>query len=183
MFFWRKKRGKSGSIYYVSNSINLRESLGGVCLSWNLSWILLRNLAVQYILLEKILRKTSWDHQTLSRVHHVDFSSMKSSLGLLSLHLHVWSGLGQSPPFRPTRALRWQRSWAFSHVYEVAVRVLAACSIGTLHQILLVSTTWPNWKPPLSTLARWSGKIGWVWEVTGWSSRLQENYPSFQRNL
>ena len=24
---------------------------------------------------------------------------------------------------------------------------------------------------------------GWVWELTGWSSRLQENYRSFQRNL
>ena len=27
---------------------------------------------------------------------------------------------------------------------------------------------------------RWTG---WVWEITGWSSRLQENYPSFERNL
>jgi hypothetical protein len=42
-------------------------------------------------------------------------------LDLLDLHLRVWSGLGRSPPFRPTRALRWQRPWAFSRVCGVGL--------------------------------------------------------------
>ena len=33
---WQEKKGGFGFIWYVANSINLRESLGGVCLSWNL---------------------------------------------------------------------------------------------------------------------------------------------------
>ena len=32
----------------------------------------------------------------------------------------------------------------------------------------------------LAVSYRWTG---WVWEKTGWSSRLQENYRSFSRNL
>ena len=43
-------------------------------------------------------------------------------LGPLGLHLHVWSELGRSPPFRPMRALRLQWSWAFNLVSEVALR-------------------------------------------------------------
>ena len=42
--------------------------------------------------------------------------------GSLGLHLRVRSELGQSPPFRPMRALRLQWSWAFSLVCEVALR-------------------------------------------------------------
>ena len=33
IFCWQKNRGGFGLIYYVSNSTNLRELLGGVCLS------------------------------------------------------------------------------------------------------------------------------------------------------
>ena len=36
----------------------------------------------------------------------------------LPIHLYVWSELGQSPPFRPMRALRLQWSWAFSLVWK-----------------------------------------------------------------
>ena len=39
--------------------------------------------------------------------------------GPLGLHLRVWSELGQSPPFRPMRALTLQWSWAFSLVCEL----------------------------------------------------------------
>ena len=42
--------------------------------------------------------------------------------GPLGLHLHVWSELERSPPFRPMRALRLQWLWAFSLVCEVALR-------------------------------------------------------------
>jgi hypothetical protein len=36
-----------------------------------------------------------------------------------------------------------------------------------------------QWGDPTASY-RWTG---WVWEITGWSSRLQENYWSFKRNL
>ena len=39
IFCWRKKRGGFGFRFYVSNSTNLRELLGGICQSWNLSEI------------------------------------------------------------------------------------------------------------------------------------------------
>ena len=41
--------------------------------------------------------------------------------GPLGLQIRVWSELGQSPPFRPMRALRLQWSWAFNLVCEVAL--------------------------------------------------------------
>ena len=43
-FVGGKKRGGFGLIYYVSNSINLRESLGGVCLSRNMFWNMSYNM-------------------------------------------------------------------------------------------------------------------------------------------
>ena len=45
-------------------------------------------------------------------------------IGPLGLHLCVWSELEQFPPFRPTRALRLQWSWAFSLVCGVALTQL-----------------------------------------------------------
>ena len=43
----------------------------------------------------------------------------ESFFGPLGSHLRVWSELGRSSPFRPMRALRLQRSWAFGLVCEV----------------------------------------------------------------
>ena len=77
-----------------------------------------------YNLLEVSLTSIPGDHETLSIVRHVelhiDFPSMKSSLGL---HLRVWSELGRSPPFRRMRALKLDCKWsrAFSLVCEVAL--------------------------------------------------------------
>ena len=104
-FVGRKKRGGFDLIKYVSNSINLRESLGGVCLFWNLSWNLSYNLSWNLSCWKKILKKVMvshnfcqahllevgltqilGDHETLFIISHiglhVDCSSMKSSLNL-----------------------------------------------------------------------------------------------------
>ena len=87
------------------NLPNLRELLGGVCLSWNLSYIIYSRIYLEIChakkifkkfmvsrnlrkanLLEVGLTKILGDHETLSIVRHVgihvDFSSMKFSLGL-----------------------------------------------------------------------------------------------------
>jgi hypothetical protein len=32
----------------------------------------------------------------------------------------------------------------------------------------------------LTASYKWTG---WAWEMTGWSSRLQENYPSLERDV
>jgi hypothetical protein len=63
--------------------------------------------------LQKVgLTQISGDHETLSIVCHVglhvDFSFMKSSLGLSAFTFVCEVNLGWSPPFRPMRALRLQ---------------------------------------------------------------------------
>ena len=87
-------------IQYVSNFINLRESLGGVCLSV-LESILESDVqsVMKYNMLENCIKrshglpklalgltKIPGHHETLSIVRHVglhvDFPFMKSSLGL-----------------------------------------------------------------------------------------------------
>ena len=82
---------------------------------------------LQFVLLEKILKK-SWPNANFGRpwnlipslpyrtpcrlfIHELFF-------GPLGHHLRVWSELGRSPPFHPTRALRLQWSWAFNLVCE-----------------------------------------------------------------
>ena len=79
-----------------------------------------RNLC-QAHLLKVGMTKIPRDHETLSIVryvgHHVDFSSMRSSLSLQV----VRSELRRSPPFRRMKALRLQWSRVFSLVCEVAL--------------------------------------------------------------
>ena len=151
-FGWRKKRGWFALTYYVSNSINLRESLSGVCLSWyprislvrkDIQEVMVSRNLCQAHLLEVGLTKFPRNHESLSIIHHVglhvDFSSMKSSLGL---HLRVWSELGGSPPFWPMRALRLQWSWAFSLVCEVALTMhVAQLGISFYHKIVFSKET------------------------------------------
>ena len=43
---------------------------------------------------------------------------------------------------------------------------------------LKVLPSYDRWEPVVNY--RWTS---WVWDISGWSSRLQENYPSFWRNL
>ena len=85
VYCWQKKRGGFGLIYYVSNSINLRELLGGACLSWNMFY----NLpAICHVEKKQVtvFRNSEKNHETLSIIRHVgfhvNFSSMKSSLDL-----------------------------------------------------------------------------------------------------
>ena len=65
------------------------------------------------------------DHETLSIVRHVglhvDFSSMKSSLGLQTFTFVCEVNLNGFSSFRPMRALRLQLLRAFSLVCEVAL--------------------------------------------------------------
>jgi hypothetical protein len=76
-------------------------------------------------LLEVGLTKVPGDHETLSIVCHVglhvDFSSMKSSLGLYTFTYVCEVKLGRSPPFRLMRAFRLQWSLAFNLACEVAL--------------------------------------------------------------
>ena len=106
-----EKRGDFGLIYYVLNSINLRELLDGVCLfrnlSWNLVWNMSCNLSCQENIKKKVshnldqahflevgLTKIPGDHDTLYIVRHVgfyvDFSSMKSYLGLRAFTFGIY---------------------------------------------------------------------------------------------
>ena len=137
MFCWREKRGGFGVIWYVSNSIVLREVLGGVCMSWDLSWnpSCWKNLLKKSHGLPELASSPPLEggpDKNFGRpwnlihsppcgtpcrlfIHEVFF-------GPLGLHLRVWSERGQSPPFRPMRALRLQRTRAFSLVCKVALR-------------------------------------------------------------
>jgi hypothetical protein len=85
----------------------------------------------KFVLLEKIFKKVivsrnlcltkiPGDHKTLSINRHVGLH-VEVFFGPLGLHLRVWSELGRSLPFWPTRALRLQWSRSFSHVCEVAL--------------------------------------------------------------
>jgi hypothetical protein len=115
-FVGEKKRGGIGSIWYVSNSINLRELLDSVCLSW--IWHTRKILFKSHGHSKFALGKNSWRpwnfiHSQPCRtpcklfIHNVIF-------GRSGLHLRVWSELRRSPPFRPMRAFRFEWSRAFS---------------------------------------------------------------------
>ena len=75
-------------------------------------------------LLEAGLMQILGYHETFLMVCHVeicvDFSSKINFFGPSGLHLLMWSELGQSRPFWPTRDLRMQWSLAFNPVWEVA---------------------------------------------------------------
>ena len=97
IFCWQKKKRGFGLIHFVSNSINLRELLDGVCLSWNLPCNLSywkKNIKKSYGLpkfaLDLPLRGIiTINHETLSIVCHVDFFIHEVFYGPLDLHLRV----------------------------------------------------------------------------------------------
>ena len=150
-FCWREKRGGFGLIEYVSNSINLRELLGGVCLSWNLSRNLPCNLSWNMSYWKNVKKISHGLSEFASSPPHEGGPNVQSErpcnlihnppgktpcrlfiyevfFGPLGLHLHVWNEFGRSPPFWPMRALRLQWSQAFNLVCEVALIFLFAKS-------------------------------------------------------
>ena len=81
--------------------------------------------------------KNSGRCETLSTVRHVrlhvDFLSMKSSLGLWDFTFMCEVNLDGLPPLQPMRALRMQWSWAFNLVCEVALRATSHTGLGAPH--------------------------------------------------
>ena len=84
-------------------------------------------------------------------------------------HAAAWSGY-----FLP---LIKTSSWDFYNVNILTARILEFSRL-----------LWTSWRP-LHTYDRGEPAVsyewtGWIWEITNWwSSRLQENYRSFLRNL
>jgi hypothetical protein len=135
-FVGGKKRGGFYFIWYVLNFINLRELFGdifnlGICcgirsaicleichVGKNIKKIMVYRNFPQAHLLEVGLTQIPVDHAPLSIICHV---GLHVDFGPLGLHLLVWNELGQSPPFRPMRALTLPWSRAFSLVCEVAL--------------------------------------------------------------
>ena len=101
------------------------EICPAICHAWkNIKKVTVSRNFRQTHLLEVDLTKTPGDHKTLSTIRHVGFHVDISSVHeafFSAFRLHVWNELGQSPPFRPMRALRLQWSRAFSLVCEMAL--------------------------------------------------------------
>ena len=56
--------------------------------------------------------------------------------------------------------------------------ILSSCCITALieeAQHYIIALPFNEWREPIASYRR----TGWVWEITSWSSRLQENYSSF----
>ena len=131
-FVGGKKRGGFGLIYYISNSIILREAFGGVSLSWNLLWNLSCWKKYYKIMVSRNLpRKVNENSgRPWNLIHSMPcktpcrLSIHEIFFGPWGLHLRVWSELGRSTPFRPMRALRLQWSRAFSSVCDGALSVM-----------------------------------------------------------
>ena len=107
IFCWQKNRGGFGLIYYVSNSTNLRELLGGVCLSGICLEICLVEKKIIIIMVSRNLLQAHLLEVGLTRnlIHsppcrlHVDISSMKSSLDLQAFTLVCEVNLDGLRPF------------------------------------------------------------------------------------
>ena len=72
------------------------------------------------------------------------------------------------PPAAPLKGLL---TWLNGGCYHFFTR-------SPLIRMYLLIPVYDRGEPAVSY--KWTG---WVWEITGWNSRLQENYRSFHRNL
>jgi hypothetical protein len=65
--------------------------------------------------------------------------------GPIGLHLHVWSELRQSPPFRPLKTLRLHWSRAFSLVCELGLSQDPSTSDSTGYMLTSFGSSVLNW--------------------------------------
>ena len=101
---------------------------------------------------DQLVRKKNNRHSDLLQFVHLKFSNLKQCAG------RFVDTINQDPS--GSKSNQWH--------------------VGILRSTLLFWGVFPrsskmvgNFPEPLAVSWRWTG---WVWEITGWSSRLQENY-------